>query len=115
MRGNPVIARRMIRNARKFCGKSDSFPRAKDRQAWDDELEALMDLVLWDRDFELGDEVIDLPPVQSSQIQDFMGFGDQYFIAVPADPRDIAPHITRVTRYMRTPYKEFQFRACHAQ
>lgn len=53
-----------------------------DINAWNDEVTALSDLVLADRDWELADELLDQPPEVAEHLKSHLGIDDDYFTAV---------------------------------
>lgn len=55
---------------------------------WNRDVDLLSDQILWDRDFELIDDVADLPPEQASAIRAFARINGDYFTAIPPSPRD---------------------------
>ena len=57
-----------------------------DPDAWDWLLEEIESRVFWDYDFDLGDEVLDLPPDQARVVLEGAGIDPDYFLAVPAEP-----------------------------
>lgn len=55
----------------------------EDMDAWEFEIEALANQILWDRDFELEDLIADQDPIQVSAVKEYLGIGPDYF-AIPA-------------------------------
>jgi hypothetical protein len=54
---------------------------------WELLIDGLCDAVLWDRDFELAETFMDVDPGVSRQRRRLLGIEDDYFTAVPPDPR----------------------------
>lgn len=67
----------------------DNLPSANedDPDDWDLLLDRLEGQILWDRDWEM-DEQLDADPDVSRQVKQEMGINDDYFIAIPPDPTD---------------------------
>ena len=54
---------------------------------WDLLIECLEGRVLWDRDWEL-EEQLDIEPVAGRRVKRELGIDNDYFVAVPPDPTD---------------------------
>jgi hypothetical protein len=52
---------------------------------WDDVVESLADRILWDRDYELGELFMDVPPANSRLMKQSLGIEPDYFVAVAPD------------------------------
>jgi hypothetical protein len=70
-----------------------------DINAWNDEVTALSERVLGDRDWELADELLDQPPEVANHLKAHLGIDDDYFTAVVPLPR--AAHLLRARRSLR--------------
>lgn len=55
---------------------------------WHDMADMLAEQILWDNDFTMVDEVLDMPREQRMQVESVSGFGEDYFTAFPDDPSD---------------------------
>lgn len=55
---------------------------------WSISVETLADRILWDRDFEIVDDIADLPPEQSAAVWSSARIGGEYAAALPPSPRD---------------------------
>ncbi len=55
---------------------------------WSLSVESLADRILWDRDFEIVDDIADLPPEQSAAVRSSARIGGEYAAALPPSPRD---------------------------
>jgi hypothetical protein len=56
------------------------------REVWDDLHECLLERIFWDRDFDLGDEFLDLPPEVARAELSRLTIDPDYFLAVPDEP-----------------------------
>ncbi|MEO1614306.1 MAG: hypothetical protein AAFV88_00565 [Planctomycetota bacterium] len=63
-------------------------PESTDIDQWDDLVECLADRVLWDRDFEMVNEVIDAPPERAAAMRAALGIQPSYYTAIAPDPTD---------------------------
>lgn len=71
---------------------------------WEMVAEGLADRVLWDRDFEMAEEFLDLAPAQATVMKRMMGIDNDYFVCVAPDSRasDIAivrRHLQQITNH----------------
>ncbi|TWU58445.1 hypothetical protein Poly51_12230 [Rubripirellula tenax] len=55
--------------------------------AWEDLIDVLSSVVLWDRDFEMADSFLDSDPGLSQQRRKLLGIDQDYFTSVAPDPR----------------------------
>lgn len=62
--------------------------RCADKGEWEILLQTLCDRILWDEDFLDASLYLDKSPEQSRFLKRFMTIDDDYFTAVPPDPRD---------------------------
>jgi hypothetical protein len=62
-----------------------------DDNEWNSFVEILADRILWDRDFEVVDDLADLPPENASAVRNLMRISEDYFSALPPSPRDSDP------------------------
>ena len=53
--------------------------------SWNDNVEMLVDQILWDRDFQMAREFLDADPDRAANAKAMMGISDQYFIACPPE------------------------------
>lgn len=66
-------------------------PECDDFEAWQFEIECIADKILWDRDWELDDLLVDCSPQKAQLMKRYLGIDDDYFTAIAPDPRDLAP------------------------
>jgi hypothetical protein len=59
-----------------------------DLDKWETALYFLVHRILWDDDFDLGDELMDRPSMESGRLMGFIGIDDDYFTAIAPDPGD---------------------------
>jgi len=78
----------LIAGACRECGVPD-VPKVSsaDVTAWNDCILALEDRILWDADYESGDDFLDGPPHVDEATKEMFGVSDDYFTAIPPDPR----------------------------
>lgn len=62
-------------------------PTCQDLAVWEDMIDALSGVILWDRDFEIADSFLDIDPGVSHHRRKLLGISDDYFTAVAPDPR----------------------------
>ena len=79
----------MIRDACRETGILDELAEDDDDSSddWDLLLECLEGRVLWDRDWEM-DEQLDADPEASGPAKMILGINRDYFVDVPAEPSD---------------------------
>ena len=68
----------------------DELPTAScaDYGEWNLPIECLMDNILWDRDWEMEPDLVDVSPERSSILKDTLGIGDGYFQDIAPDPNE---------------------------
>jgi hypothetical protein len=59
-----------------------------DRDEWDIEIQEVSDCILWDADYEDHDLYLDRPPDEAEVLREDMRISDDYYLAIPYDPRD---------------------------
>ena len=59
-----------------------------DIDEWQLVIETLSDWILWDHDFDSGDFFLDTPPEQADIMRETFGIDDEYYRAIPPDPKD---------------------------
>lgn len=59
-----------------------------DLEDWSWLIELLTDRVLWDRDFELVNEMIDAPPERAAALRAVLGIDPDYYTTIAPDPTD---------------------------
>ncbi|QDV65569.1 hypothetical protein [Crateriforma conspicua] len=59
-----------------------------DEDRWDFVIDALADEILWDRDFELSDLVLDVDPARAAIMKQQLGIDNDYYTDIADDPRD---------------------------
>lgn len=64
---------------------------------WEFEIECIADRILWDRDFELGDLMIDCVPEKAEFLKSYLAIDDEYFTSISPDPR----YLVQVRRTLR--------------
>ena len=84
----PYFWRNRVLAVYREIGEADDLPNSEctDNSEWSILVEALSDRILWDNDFNDGDEYLDMPPEESRYMKYVMGIADDYFRAVPPDP-----------------------------
>jgi hypothetical protein len=88
--GGPTAWRRLVLGAvGDPAGRDDPLPAATDAdpEEWDLPLEEVESRLFWDRDWEMADEFLDLPPEAAREQFDRHGIDPDYFAAVPDDLR----------------------------
>ena len=60
--------------------------KCEDFEEWDVCIEALMDCIFWDRDYE-GLEIEDMRPEAGSVLKRLLSISDDYFVGIAPDPR----------------------------
>ena len=68
-------------------GKRLPDPDETDPDAWERVLDRLQDRVLWDNDWEMV-AALDAAPDRARRVKRELGIAEDYFVAVPPDPRD---------------------------
>jgi hypothetical protein len=61
-------------------------PTSKRREAWDDLCDSIVMRILWDYDFDMGDEFLDLPRVEARMLLRRAGIDPEYYLAIPTEP-----------------------------
>ena len=51
-------------------------------------IETLSDSILWDHDFASGEYFLDTPPEQADMMRERFGIDDEYYRAIPPDPKE---------------------------
>ncbi len=59
-----------------------------DMDEWQIIIEALSDWILWDHDFNSGEYFLDTPPEHADIMRERFGIDDEYYRAIPPDPKD---------------------------
>jgi hypothetical protein len=72
---------------------------SSDLDEWDMLIEGLADRILWDRDWEAEDDVVDLPPEAARAVHRLARIGDDYFVAAPDEPTEV--QVSQAMRYLR--------------
>lgn len=55
---------------------------------WDSKVELLQGQILWDADYEMGDQLLDMDPERSARLRQQLTISDDYYAAVPDDPTE---------------------------
>lgn len=63
-------------------------PTSKKWEAWGNLCECVTERMLWDYDFDLGDEFLDLPPEEARAQLSLAGIDADYFLTVPDEPNE---------------------------
>lgn len=63
-------------------------PTSKRWEAWSSLCECVTERMLWDCDFDLGDEFLDLPPEEARAQLSLAGIDADYFLSVPDEPNE---------------------------
>jgi hypothetical protein len=66
----------------------DEAAESMDLGHWRRIVESLADRVLWDRDFELVNEMIDAPPEKATALRAALGIQPGYYVAIAPDPTE---------------------------
>lgn len=82
------VFRPLIRNACKAMKIVERLPRVSstDWDTWDECIESLMDLILFDRDWEEEYVPPDAPPALARMVKESLSIDDEYYSAVAPDP-----------------------------
>jgi hypothetical protein len=81
--------RRLLRNAagdRPERERKLPSPKNRNHEVWEGLLEEVEGRVFWDRDFEMGDEMLDLPPEATRELLATLTIDPDYYLAVPPEP-----------------------------
>jgi hypothetical protein len=70
-------------------------PTSRNWDTWDQLYQQLIDRVFWDRDFELGDEFLDLPPEDAKHQLDLLRIDTDYFLTIPPEPDPVGLVVAR--------------------
>jgi hypothetical protein len=81
------IWRRLVLNAATEA-EVEPLPAEKEEaeEEWHYVIEELADRLLWDRDFETGELLWDVPPDEAKAIRDTLRISDGYFSTLPPEP-----------------------------
>lgn len=60
----------------------------RDCKEWGLLVETLSDWILWDNDFESGEYFLDTPPEHAETMRSVFGIDDEYYRAIPPDPKE---------------------------
>jgi hypothetical protein len=73
-----------------------------DERRWDVEIESIMDLILWDRDYEDAGKICDQPPEKAEAMRAFFGISAGYFGEIAADMSDVKAEqvLQRLMRFL---------------
>lgn len=63
-------------------------PDCRDDDEWSSIVESLADRILWDRDFEIADDIADLSPEQATAVRESARISRDYCEALPPSPRE---------------------------
>ncbi len=81
----------MESNDEDLSASEDSGPpltSSTDMSEWDLQIELLADRILWDRDYELADSLMDADPDSAQLHRSSLGISDDYFSAIAPDMRE---------------------------
>jgi hypothetical protein len=97
--GAHTTIRQLILGAVSEVARDDPLPAPadKDEDEWDMLIEEVEDRLLWDADFEMGDEFLDLPPDAGQELLNQNGIDPDYFLTVPEDLTGIELEAARRT------------------
>lgn len=88
-------------------GEPDELPlsvHSTDMDNWDLQIEFLADRILWDRDYELADTLMDVDPDAAAEQRQFLGISEDYFSAIAPDVNEEElEDVIRVLREMVRP------------
>ena len=68
-----------------------------DTDEWQFIIETLSDWILWDHDFNSAEYFLDTPPEQADMMRDRFGIDDEYYRAIPPDPKECELPAIRAT------------------
>ncbi|MDB5338906.1 MAG: hypothetical protein JWN70_4525 [Planctomycetaceae bacterium] len=87
---DPSSWRQLTLNVLKEIGEDEDLHSANclDSEEWDISLEVLRERILWDEDFNDADIYMDLPAEHGKAVKEFMTIDQDYFRAVPPNPRE---------------------------
>jgi len=63
-------------------------PSSTDVGEWELLVDVMADRILWDRDWELEDLMVDSHPAKAAALKMQLGIDDDYFTDIPPDPHD---------------------------
>ena len=64
-------------------------PECDETEKWEFEIECIADRILWDRDWELDDLMVDNSPEQANFLKAHLGIDGDYFTSIAPDPRNL--------------------------
>ncbi|MCC9599176.1 hypothetical protein LOC67_01290 [Stieleria sp. JC731] len=79
---------RITLEANESSAVEDLLPECTEVDRWQWLVECLADRILWDRDFDLVEEMIDAPPERAAAMRAALGITPEYYTAIAPDPTD---------------------------
>jgi len=83
----PTWRQRIARTCRECRVPDVPKVSSTDREAWNSCISSLEDRILWDADYDDGDNFMDSPPELDEAMKGMFGVSADYFTAIPPDPR----------------------------
>ncbi len=77
-------------------------PDSEDTEQWHFEVECLADRVLWDRDWELDQQMVDCSPERAQLLKMRLGIDDDYFVSIAPEPSDLSPVRRTLNKLIRS-------------
>lgn len=77
---------------------------SNDWSEWETLMEVLSERILWDNDFNDADQFLDSPPDQAHFLRALMTIDDEYYRAIPPDPKD--EDLSRIRNRLRELYHQ---------
>lgn len=96
-----LIAAEQAEGDHEFDDEPPLTPDCMDSERWQFEVECLADKVLWDRDWELDEQMVDCSPERSRMLKTHLGIDDDYFITIAREPSDLTKVRRNLDRLIR--------------
>jgi hypothetical protein len=98
-RGSTTVRELLLAAAVDASEQPEDLPEVADEdlEAWEWVVEVIEDRILWDADYEMGDEFLDSPPEDASEMLAQMAIDPEYFTAIPREPDEAGLRAVRQT------------------
>jgi hypothetical protein len=67
----------------------DPTPECDDISEWEFQIDCIADRILWDRDWESDDLMVDTSPEKAQLLKMHMGIDEHYYTSIAPDPKDL--------------------------